>query len=104
MPEPRTLRLAMIAMGVGMLVAGCSSSSSPSGSPTPTAFPPSYFHGHQLVGPNGYITAPASNPPASGVPGGSEVFPHISQQLDKQLFDHVSKMSGVERITYYPQL
>ncbi|HWC33777.1 MAG TPA: hypothetical protein VG650_03005 [Mycobacteriales bacterium] len=55
-------------------------------------------------GPNGDITAPASNPPSKTSPGGSEVFPHITdgKRLDR-LRNHLSKFAGVQTVTYYPQ-
>lgn len=54
-------------------------------------------------GPNGDITAPASNAPSQTSPGGSEVFPNVSAAQDKQLSKHLSKMHGVQNATYYPQ-
>lgn len=111
-------RIAATAAGVCLLAgaSACSGSSSSgasnpgspfgdaSGIPTPSGPPPTSLHGHALGGPNGVITAPAYNPPSSGVPGGSVVFPHVSNKLDHQIFEHVLSMAGVAHIAYYPQL
>jgi hypothetical protein len=92
---------------------GSSSSGSPgsgspfgdaSGIPTPSGPPPTSLRGHALGGPNGVITAPAYNPPSSGVPGGSETFPHVDRALDQKIFAHVLASPGVAHIAYYPQL
>jgi hypothetical protein len=87
---------------------GSSSSGGPSGGaseiPTPSGPPPTSLHGHPLGGPNGVITAPAYNPPSSGVPGGSETFPHVNRALDQKIFEHVLAAPGVGHIAYYPQL
>ncbi|HWA67307.1 MAG TPA: hypothetical protein VG899_13180 [Mycobacteriales bacterium] len=109
MPSRRTSRAASVTAGL-CLVAGaaaCSGSSSPSSNPTtfasPTSPPPTSLHGHKAGGPNGVITAPASNPPSSGVPGGSETFPHVDTQTDRRILDHVLAMPGVAHAAYYPQ-
>lgn len=75
-----------------------------SGIPTPTGPPPTSLHGHTNGGPDGVITAPASNPPSSGVPGGSEVFPKVDPKLYRQIVAHVLAMPGVAHCAYYPQL
>jgi hypothetical protein len=64
--------------------------------------PPSLAPGGH--GPNGDITAPASNPPNKLSPGGDEVFPNIpgGKELDK-VRNHLSKFPGVRTVTYYPQ-
>lgn len=101
---PRQLPIATAGICLLATVAACSSgSSSPSAHTTPTQAPASAdMHGHKATGPNGFITAPASNPPSSGVPGGSEVFPHIDTKLDKQLYPKLLKMAGVRSVAYYP--
>ena len=68
-----------------------------------SAPPPSSLNGHHAGGPHGIITAPASNPPSSGVPGGSETFPHVPTAIDKRILEHVLAMPGVAHAAYYPQ-
>jgi hypothetical protein len=107
---PRRATIAATAAGMCLLAgaSACSGSSSsgsgPSEIPTPSGPPPTSLHGHPLGGPNGVITAPAYNPPSSGVPGGSETFPNVDNKLDHQIFEHVLAMTGVAHIAYYPQL
>ncbi|HVT21036.1 MAG TPA: hypothetical protein VHE57_06585 [Mycobacteriales bacterium] len=66
-------------------------------SPAPSATKPGAY------GPNGKITKPAYNPPSSTSPGGSTVYPRISQHERKKIANHVIKMPGVRTVTYYPQ-
>ena len=108
MPIRRTKRPTTIAAAAGAVLlataTACSSSSSPSTSPTPTGPPPpTSLHGHNAGGPNGIINTPASNPPSSGVPGGSETFPHVTEKLDRRIVNHVLAMPGVQHAAYYPQ-
>jgi hypothetical protein len=55
-------------------------------------------------GPNGDITAPASNAPSKLSPGGDEIFPNITggAELDK-VRNHLVKFPGVRAVPYYPQ-
>jgi hypothetical protein len=120
MPSRRAQRRRTIAASVtgACLLAGvtaCSGSSSPSNASSSSsaaatanasgAQPPASTKtpAPRPAGPNGVITAPASNPPSSGVPGGSETFPHIDTALDKYLAPHLLAMDGVQHIAYYPQ-
>ncbi|HVW81167.1 MAG TPA: hypothetical protein VHB69_09545 [Mycobacteriales bacterium] len=82
---------------------GGSSSSGLGGIPTPTGPPPTSLHGHHAGGPNGIISTPVYNPPSSGVPGGSVVFPHVDRTLDRKIVDKVLAMPGVAHAAYYPQ-
>jgi hypothetical protein len=103
--RPSTLRAAAsICLLVG--AAACSGSSSGGGPgeiPTPSGPPPTSLHGHHAGGPNGIVTAPAYNPPSSGVPGGSETFPNVDRKLDQRIVDKVLGMPGVAHAAYYPQ-
>ena len=83
-----------------LTAAGCSSSSSGGATPLPT-FPIRTSPG--AYGPSGDITAPASNPPGVGVPGGTEIFPHVTAAQGKKLTRHLVGTSGVRTATYYPQ-
>jgi hypothetical protein len=106
MPSRRKSRSATIAASVCLLVsaAACSSSSSPAANPTPSGPPPpTSLHGHRAGGPNGVITTPASNPPSSSVPGGSETFPHVDPKTDRRILDSVLALPGVAHAAYYPQ-
>jgi hypothetical protein len=54
-------------------------------------------------GPNGDITSPVANPPSKTSPGGSEVFPNVSQADSAKFTRHLNKVKGVRAVTYYPQ-
>jgi hypothetical protein len=86
----------------------CSGSSSSGGSPSASPTSSAQIGGPPLAtagaaGPNGKITAPVSNPPRPGVPGGSEVFPHVTQSAYRHLINPMKKLAGVRAVTYYPQ-
>lgn len=55
-------------------------------------------------GPNGDITAPASNAPTKTSPGGSVVFPNVSKADSEKFTRHLNKVAGVRAVTYYPQV
>jgi hypothetical protein len=65
-------------------------------SPVPSLAP----GGH---GPNGDISSPVANPPSKTSPGGSEVFPNVSQANSAKFTRHLNKVKGVRAVTYYPQ-
>lgn len=108
-PTNKEVYAAALAIAAAAL-AGCSGSSSSggSGSPSASARPTETIGGPFLtspgaVGPNGHITAPASNAPSRTSPGGSEVFPHVSNAERKRLTTPLLKFAGVRTVTYYPQ-
>jgi hypothetical protein len=90
------------------LLAGCSGSSSggTAAAPEGTAASSSPLPGATVPGvhgPNGDITAPASNPPSSTSPGGSTVFPKISARQRTPIDNHLVTMPGVRTVAWYPQ-
>jgi hypothetical protein len=99
-----TLGLAAAA-AAAISLGGCSSSSSAGSAGSPSGIGTPTFHATApgVYGPNGNITAPATNAPSSGSPGGSVVFPHVSAKQRPMLANHLAKFPGVRTVTYYPQ-
>jgi len=54
-------------------------------------------------GPNGDITAPATNAPSKTSPGGSVVFPNVDSKQARTLVARLSKFKFVRSAPYYPQ-
>ncbi|HVV74972.1 MAG TPA: hypothetical protein VHC43_02975 [Mycobacteriales bacterium] len=113
-PYRATAGLAVVALAAVPALAACSSSSS-SGKPVSkaeasasaiasklgvTPIPSLAPGGH---GPNGDISAPASNAPSKTSPGGSEVFPNVTSKERDKIGTHLTKLPGVQTVTYYPQ-
>jgi hypothetical protein len=109
--ERRVAAALVAVLGLAPVAAGCSSSSSggdgtsdgetPASAPSLSPLPGVTAAG--VYGPNGVITKPTYNPPESTSPGGSTVFPHVTNARYRAMVDPLNAMAGVQHVTYYPQ-